>query len=78
MNPFQLDKVAHFLVGAVIGLICGYVFLLWVGVVVATFVGAVKELYDYQHPDAHTADGYDLLATVAGAVVVTPLVWMLK
>jgi hypothetical protein len=73
-----LDKIAHLLVGMVIGLLSGYLLPLWAGVVIATGVGAAKELYDYQHPESHNADWEDLLLTVTGAMLTTPFIWMFK
>jgi hypothetical protein len=42
----QLDKVAHFLVGAVIALAVGYLFPPMVGLVTAIIAGVMKEGFD--------------------------------
>ncbi len=35
----------------------------------SVLVGAAKEAYDYQHPDQHTCDARDFVATAAGGVL---------
>lgn len=63
-----LDKQAHLLVGALIALALGYVLPAWIGFVVASVVGLLKEVYDYYHPKTHTCDGLDYLATAGGGL----------
>lgn len=38
----------------------------------ATIAGLAKEYYDSKHPDKHTVDKYDAMATSLGAVAVIP------
>jgi hypothetical protein len=64
----SLDKQAHFLAGAVIALALGYLVPPLVGFAVAVLVGAAKEVYDSFHTDIHTVDGWDFMATGAGAL----------
>jgi bifunctional DNase/RNase len=65
----QLDKVTHFLAGAVIALALGYVLPVWIAFMVAVLVGAAKEVYDASRPQTHTADVWDFVATALGGVV---------
>lgn len=63
----QLDKQAHTLGGAVIVLmsaIAGYS-ILW-GLLVCGLAALAKEVYDAFHPDVHTADIWDFIATCSG------------
>lgn len=70
MFGLPVDKTLHALVGAVLFLLC----LLggsppMMAVALVAIVGAGKEAYDSLHPEAHTADPLDLVATVAPAVL---------
>ena len=66
LNSIPADKVAHCLGGVVlfaIGQLFGYGLLLCI-------IGAVtKEIYDYFHPDTHTADWKDAFATTLGGLL---------
>lgn len=42
----------------------------------ATAAGLLKEAYDSRHPDKHTVDSKDALATSLGAVVTIPLLYI--
>lgn len=57
------DKVLHFLVGGLVAL-CPVEPMLAVLVVAFS-----KELYDYYHPETHTCDGSDAIATLVGGLV---------
>lgn len=61
-----MDKLLHFLVGAVIALAFGYLLPAFFGLVAAVFAGAAKELYDHFRPLEHTADFWDFVATLMG------------
>ena len=68
MIQFDKDKQSHAVIGAFLG---GMAFLIDPSLsflsIVAIAVG--KEIYDYRHPDKHTADVADALVTVgAGAL----------
>ena len=64
-----IDKCLHFLAG---GFVAGIVYALttshWWAVGVTAVVGITKEIYDYFHPEDHTAEVLDAIATLAGAV----------
>ena len=55
------DKIAHFVVGAIVALCPIYPML---AVLVVAFG---KEIYDYYHPN-HTCDGLDAIATIVGGL----------
>jgi hypothetical protein len=72
---FAADKLAHFLAGMMVFFTValpgepkrdGWWQLTPIAAVSVVAVG--KELYDNNHPDAHTADMNDALATVAGGL----------
>ena len=66
-----LDKLLHFLVG---GVIAGVIYALflnhWLALLATVVAGLAKEIYDYFHPDQHTVELLDVVATVVGAVPV--------
>ena len=72
----QLDKITHFLAGAVIALALGYVLPIFYAMFAAVIVGALKELYYSFHPETHTADMLDFVATVAGGVAASLYVFV--
>jgi VanZ family protein len=66
LNSIPSDKVAHCLGGVVlfaIGQLFGY------GLALAILGAVVKEIYDYFHPESHTADIYDAVATTLGGLL---------
>ena len=65
------DKIAHFAGGAFVSAV-GYYVLPTPGmaIVVPVVVGLLKEVYDKFHPDKHTVDVWDWVATSAGCVPV--------
>jgi len=65
--PVPLDKQAHFSSGAILALVTYFVIGYWALLLVAIVAGA-KEWYDYTHPN-HTADVWDWVATLLGAIV---------
>lgn len=72
------DKKDHALLGAAGSSVCVSVLLiflpvLWAGGIAAVLLACAafgKERYDAAHPDKHTADPYDALATILGGVAV--------
>ena len=50
---------------------------LLVAFLLTAVVGAAKEVYDYFHPEAHTAEWMDLFATVAGGAVAVAILRVL-
>lgn len=73
MITIPQDKLYHILVCAILtSLICSMpslLALLIAGPVVA-LIGAGKEVYDYLHPDKHTADIKDFYADLIGIAIV--------
>lgn len=63
-----LDKQAHFLAGAVIVFTMAAFGYLFLGLAVACVAAVLKEVYDGMHPEEHTKDSLDALATIAGGV----------
>lgn len=68
------DKIAHFLGG---GCIAAWVFLLTnnltMAFVITAIIGAAKEIYDHEHPDVHTCDLWDFIATIMGVIPLFPI-----
>ena len=71
--PVPLDKQAHFNVGAILAFVAYFVIGYW-ALLLVTIVAGAKEWYDYKHPN-HTADFYDWLATVLGAIVTLGVIY---
>ena len=66
LNSIPTDKVYHCLGGVVlfaIGQLFGY------GLALAIFGAITKEIYDYLHPESHTADVKDAIATTLGGLL---------
>lgn len=64
----QRDKQLHFAGGCFLSFVFSFVSP-GVGLLVAMAAGFFKEVYDKRHPDKHTADLMDMLATWFGGVV---------
>ena len=62
------DKQMHFIGGLVIAAILTP-FIGAYSIVVVAIIALLKEIYDYMHPESHTADFWDWVATVLGGVV---------
>ena len=73
----RLDKVTHFLAGASLALSLGYLLPVVFGLLAAIAAGALKEIYDEFHPETHTVDVMDFLATVAGGIVASIFVLLI-
>ena len=75
LDAIPADKVRHFAGGAVLTCalyVLGLPFWLAAAAVIASALG--KEAYDAAHPENHTSDLYDALATIlGGATVLLPL-----
>jgi hypothetical protein len=66
----HVDKLQHYIGGVLIALIMALLFRdALTGLGVAVFIGAIKEGYDFYHPDRHTCDVWDFVATACGGVV---------
>ena len=66
LNSIPSDKVYHCLGGVVlfaIGQLFGY------GLALAILGAITKEIYDYFHPDNHTCDVKDAIATTLGGLL---------
>lgn len=66
LNSIPSDKVYHCLGGVVlfaIGQLFGY------GLALAILGAITKEIYDYLHPENHTADVKDAIATTLGGLL---------
>ena len=73
------DKIKHFIVGIIIFLLCSLFGLDYVYSLLIVFVAGVgKEIYDYNYPDQHTVESYDVLATIAGPIVIIVFLEVLK
>jgi uncharacterized membrane protein YdcZ (DUF606 family) len=62
------DKQMHMLSGFIIAAVLTP-FIGAYSIVVVAIIAALKEIYDARHPDKHTADFWDWVATVLGGVV---------
>lgn len=66
------DKILHFGVSFAIEFLFVFILGAWPpwqrAFINILFVGGGKELYDYKHPEHHSADWKDLVADAAGAV----------
>ena len=71
--PVPLDKQAHFNTGSILAFVAYFVIGYW-ALLLVTIVAGAKEWYDYKHPN-HTADFYDWLATVLGAIVTLGVIY---
>jgi hypothetical protein len=62
------DKQMHFLSGFIIAAALTP-FIGAATVFIVAIVAALKEVYDYMHPESHTADFWDWVATTLGGLV---------
>jgi hypothetical protein len=63
-----VDKFMHFACGFIIAAVLTP-FIGAYSILVVAVIAALKEIYDARHPDKHTADFMDWVATVLGGVV---------
>jgi hypothetical protein len=63
-----VDKFMHFICGLVIAALLTP-FIGAYSIAVVAIVALLKEIYDARHPDKHTADIWDWVATVLGGVL---------
>ena len=72
------DKQMHFLSGFVGGAAMKWLTdITIISIAAVAVVAYLKEQYDARHPDKHTADGLDFLATTIGGAVGVLLVTVL-
>jgi uncharacterized membrane protein YdcZ (DUF606 family) len=62
------DKQMHFLSGFIIAAVLTP-FIGAYSILVVAVIAALKEIYDARHPDKHTADIWDWVATTLGGLV---------
>ena len=62
------DKQMHFISGFIIAAVLTP-FIGFYAVVVVAIIALLKEIYDALHPDKHTADFWDWVATILGGLV---------
>ena len=63
-----VDKFLHFICGFIIAAVLTP-FIGAASILVVAVIAALKEVYDYMHPDSHTADIWDWVATTLGGIV---------
>lgn len=63
-----VDKFMHFISGLVIAALLTP-FIGAYSIVVVAIIALLKEIYDYLHPESHTADIWDWVATTLGGLV---------
>jgi len=75
----QIDKQAHALSGAVLVLLPVIASRpLWWGLLICLAAALAKEVYDSRHPDVHTCDVWDAIATCAGGALASLFVLLVK
>ena len=62
------DKQMHFICGFIIAAVLTP-FIGATSILVVAIIAALKEVYDYMHPETHTADIWDWVATTLGGIV---------
>lgn len=68
MNSIPDDKVRHALSGAFLFAIVAQ-FSLMAALLAVAVIAAAKEVYDHFHPDIHTCDVWDFIATFSGGLL---------
>ena len=63
-----IDKQLHLMGGAVIAFTVGHFLDPSIGLIAAIAAGAIKEIYDGYHPESHTEDILDFVATALGGL----------
>ena len=71
-----VDKFMHFISGLLIAVVLTP-FIGFYSVLIVALIALAKEVYDYLHPDLHTADIWDWVATTLGGIVGVLLVYVL-
>ena len=70
------DKQMHLFTAAV-GAALLYNVIGWFAVLVISITGVIKEWYDYRHPDKHTCDIWDWVATTIGGGIGAVLAFLI-
>ncbi len=63
------DKLLHCLGGVVIFAALHLLIMPWLSLVVIALAAVLKEFYDWRNPSAHTADVWDIVATLIGGLL---------
>ena len=63
------DKLKHLIAGFVVAVPFTLVFGIGSGILASVVIGIGKEIYDYFHPESHTADPVDAVATILGGIL---------
>lgn len=63
----NFDKAEHFILGALVALCPIY------PLIAVIIVAVGKEIYDHFHPDVHTCDAMDAIATIVGGLTMLQL-----
>jgi len=61
------DKAFHFMGGMGVAISLGIISL-GLGLIAGISVAVAKEVYDSKHPEKHTVDGMDFIATMVGVL----------
>ena len=69
------DKAWHFLGGQLVAL-AGLPFGLWTSVVIVLFMAVGKEVYDQEHPQTHSCEVLDAVATLSGGIPIWLVAWL--
>lgn len=64
----ELDKKLHFICGFIICFIIG-LYNAQLGLVACAAAGAGKEMFDFLHPEKHSVELMDFIATCCGGIV---------
>lgn len=71
------DKQMHFMSGFIIAfLLTPYIG--FYSVLIVAIIALLKEIYDYLHPESHTADFWDWFATTLGGLIGFIVINLLK
>lgn len=65
--PIPIDKQMHFISGSFGAFLLSILISAWAILVISILAG-FKEYYDYNHPNIHTYDVWDFIASVIGSV----------
>lgn len=74
MKIINTDKLWHFGGGLVITLMFALLTTYLVGLIIGVALAALKEVYDYYHPETHTSDGMDFVATIVGILLAMEII----
>ena len=70
----NMDKLWHFIAGAILMLGLCVFFPVRYSLLCVIVIAYLKELFDLQHPDKHTSDANDFIATVVGGLTGVTLI----